>query len=132
MRKTTLILTLLLLSLMAEAQMVWFDGKNPVTYSVPKNVEPVVKIALDMWKSDMQQVTGMEPVASTKPKIKVLRRAKRQSRAVQGKGVADGFRIYIKGEQIIVEGNNGRLAAIVPMSIKLIGFVLPRSDLDAI
>ena len=108
MRKTTLILTLLQLSLMAEAQMVWFDGKNPVTYSVPKNVEPVVKMALDMWKSDMQQVTGMEPVASTKPKIKVLRRAKRQSRAVQGKGVADGFRIYIKGEQIIVEGNNGR------------------------
>lgn len=36
MRKTTLTLTLLLLSLMAEAQMVWFDGKNPITYSVPR------------------------------------------------------------------------------------------------
>ncbi len=78
MRKTTWILTLLLLSLMAEAQVVWFDGKTPVTYSVPKRVEPVVKTALEMWKSDMRQVTGMEPVASAKPRIKV----------VQGKGAA--------------------------------------------
>ena len=83
---------------MAEAQVVWFDGKAPITYSIPKKVEPVVKVALDMWKSDMQQVTGMEPVASARPRIKV----------VQGKGPADGFRIDVKGEQIIVEGNNGR------------------------
>lgn len=84
MRKTTLILALLLLSLMAKAQVVWFNGKTPITYSIPKKVEPVVKIALEMWKGDMQQVTGMEPVASTSPKIKVI----------QGKGAADGFRIY--------------------------------------
>ena len=83
---------------MAKAQVVWFDGKTPITYSTPKHVEPVVKMALDMWKDDMQQVTGMEPVASARPRIKVVR----------GKGPADGFRIYVKGEQIIVEGNNGR------------------------
>ena len=59
MRKTTIILVLFFLSLMAEAQVMWFDGKTPITYSIPKKVEPVVKIALDMWKSDMQQVTGM-------------------------------------------------------------------------
>ena len=77
---------------------VWFNGKSPITYSVPKKVEPVVKIALDMWKSDMQQVTGKVPVASSKPTIKII----------QSKGAADGFRIYVKGGQIIVEGNNGR------------------------
>lgn len=94
----------MLLSLTAQAQqkepavVVWFDGKAPISYSVPKNVEPVVKIALGMWKSDMLQVTGMEPVASSQPKIKVM----------QGKGAADGFRIYIKGDQIVVEGGNGR------------------------
>jgi hypothetical protein len=98
MRKTTLILVLLLLSLMARAQVVWFDGKTPITYHIPKNAEPVVKAALDMWKGDMQQVTGFTPVTSARPRIKVI----------QGKGVADGFRIYIKGEQIIVEGHNGR------------------------
>jgi len=77
---------------------VWFDGKTPITYHIPKNAEPVVKAALDMWKGDMQQVTGFTPVTSARPRIKVI----------QGKGVADGFRIYIKGEQIIVEGHNGR------------------------
>ena len=80
------------------AEIVWFNGQQPITYSAPKKVEPVVKIALDMWKSDMQQVTGMKPVASAKPTIKIT----------QGKGAADGFRIYTKDRQIIVEGNNGR------------------------
>lgn len=77
---------------------VWFDGKSPITYSVPKKVEPVVGIALEMWKDDMRQVTDMTPVSTAKPKIKI----------VQGKGPADGFRIYIKDSQIVVEGNNDR------------------------
>ena len=77
---------------------VWFNGKAPITYSMPMKVEPVVRIALEMWKGDMQQVTGKVPVASSKPTIKI----------VKGKGVADGFRIYVKDGQIIVEGNNGR------------------------
>jgi hypothetical protein len=81
-----------------KAELVWFNGQAPITYSVPKKVEPVVMIALEMWKSDMQQVTGKTPVASSKPTIKI----------VQGKGAADGFHIYVKGSQIVVEGNNGR------------------------
>ena len=89
---------LLLLPSVVHAEVVWFDGRNPISYSIPKKVEPVVKVALDMWKDDMRQVTGMAPVQSTKGTIKV----------VAGKGVADGFRIYVKGGQIIVEGNNGR------------------------
>ena len=83
---------------LSAADVVWFDGFHPITFSVPKKTEPVVKIALDMWKDDMRQVTGMVPVASQKATIKV----------VAGKGPADGFRIYVKGCQIIVEGNNGR------------------------
>ena len=40
----------------------------------------------------------MTPQASSKGTIKV----------VQGRGIADGFRIYVKGKQIIVEGHGGR------------------------
>ena len=98
LRKTALLLAIFMLKLGMMAQVVWFDGKNPITYSIPKNAEPVVKTALEMWKSDMQQVTGFKPVATAKPTIKV----------VEGKGAADGFHIYIKDKQIIVEGNNGR------------------------
>ena len=102
--KTSVTLVLLLLSLMTKAApVVWFDGKTPITYHVPNKVEPVVEIALDMWKDDMRQVTGFTPVATTSPA-----RARPKVQVIQGKGVADGFRIYVKGEQIIVEGNNGR------------------------
>ena len=99
MKRTALLIILYLMCHVAHAaDIVWFDGTNPITYSIPKDVEPVVKIALDMWKSDMQQVTGMTPQASSKGTIKV----------VQGRGIADGFRIYVKGKQIIVEGHGGR------------------------
>ena len=96
--KAKITILLLLIAVNTNAEVEWFDGKSPVTYSLPKKVEPVVEIALNMWKSDMQQVTGLLPVASTKPTIKI----------VQGKGTSDGFHIYVKGSQIIVEGNNGR------------------------
>ncbi len=78
---------------------VWFDGKHPITYSVPKKTEPVVKIALDMWKGDMQQVTGITPVASAKATVRLVHESSLP---------ADGFRIYAKGGQIVIEGGNGR------------------------
>ena len=106
MRKLLLIFCLFALSLtglaqvsaVTAAEVVWFDGQHPVTYSLPKRVEPVVKVALDLFKRDLQQVTGLTPVASDKAVVKVLK----------GKVAPDGFRIYVKGGQIIIEGSNGR------------------------
>ena len=106
MRKLLLIFCLFALSLtglaqvsaVTAAEVVWFDGQHPVTYSLPKRVEPVVEVALDLFKRDLQQVTGLVPVASDKPVVKVL----------QGKVAPDGFRIYVKDGQIVVEGGNGR------------------------
>ena len=87
------------LPLLAEAEdLVWFDGKSPISYSVSKRVDPVVKTALEMWKDDMRQVTGLTPKPSGKPVIKII----------QGKGTDDGFRISVRKGQILIEGNNGR------------------------
>lgn len=36
----------------------WFDGSHPVTLSLSAKVEPVVKVATDMFQSDMKEVTG--------------------------------------------------------------------------
>lgn len=83
------------------AEIVWFDGQQPITYCVPKKVEPVVKVALELWKSDMQQVTGLEPVMINASKSKIILR---QSRKLP----EDGFRISVKNGQIIIEGSNGR------------------------
>ena len=78
---------------------VWFDGQHPVTYQVVGKTDPVVKIALQMFTSDMQQVTGMEPVAAKNATIRII----------QGKGQDDGFRLSVAPEgQILVEGHNGR------------------------
>ncbi len=80
---------------------VWFDGTKPVSYQLVGKTDPVVKIALQMFCDDMEQVTGMRPVTSKKASIRI----------VQGKGSDDGFRLSIKNGQIIVEGHNGRGAA---------------------
>lgn len=42
------------------ADVVWFDGKRPVSYSLQDHVSPVVKVALDMFNDDMLAVTGMK------------------------------------------------------------------------
>ena len=100
MKRTLLLLCFVCCGIVAvlAADIVWFDGSHPVTYTVTGKVDPVVKIALDMFCSDMQQVTGMKPVASGKGVIQLI----------QKKGADDGFRIYVKGGRIVVEGNGGR------------------------
>ena len=47
------------------ADVVWFDGVKPVTYEVVGKADPVVTMALQMFSSDMQMVTGMKPVPTT-------------------------------------------------------------------
>ena len=82
-------------------EVVWFDGQHPITYQISKKVEPVVRIALEMWKDDMRQVTGVEPMAAGKTTAKVI---VRQSHAIP----ADGFRLSTHNGQIVIEGSNGR------------------------
>ena len=104
MKRTTIIFILLGLlpfGLLRAAEMTWFDGRQPITYSVPKKVEPVVKVALEMWKGDMEQVTGLEPVVAGKARARVI---VAQSQTLP----EDGFKISVKGGQIVIEGNNGR------------------------
>ena len=36
-------------SMLAE-EMVWFDGQQPITYSVPKEVEPRIRLTSD-WRT---------------------------------------------------------------------------------
>ena len=40
-------------------EVVWFDGIHPVNYSYQTDVAPVVRIATDMFVSDMKLTTGM-------------------------------------------------------------------------
>ena len=98
---TSLLITLLLLCLLpAKAEeTVWFDGTTPVTYQIVGKVDPVVKIALQMFTDDIRQVTGLAPKSSKQAQIRII----------QGKGSDDGFRLSVnKKGQIFIEGHNGR------------------------
>ena len=100
MRKIISILTIVLgMTISGQAAgVVWFDGMQPVTYSIPNKVEPVVQQAIAMFSDDMQQVTGMKALASKRATIRIIPK----------KGGDDGFRIYTKDGRIVVEGNSGR------------------------
>ena len=100
--RLTVLLSLLAACMgMAAADIVWFDGTHPITYQLVGKIDPVVKIALQMWSDDMEQVTGMRPVSSKKASIRII----------QGKSSDDGFRLSMKNGQLLVEGHNGRGAA---------------------
>ncbi len=105
--------------------LIWFDGNKAVSYSIQKNVDPVVKVAADMFAADMQAVTGKKAIATTQEKAAVIKvveldkvsAATRKALEKQGIPVAevsqkiDGFHISIKGNQIVIVGTNGRGAA---------------------
>ena len=82
----------------AKADVVWFDGTNPVSYQVVGKTDAVVTMALDMFSDDMEQVTGRRPVASRNATIRI----------VQGKGSDDGFRLSVSNGQVVIEGHNAR------------------------
>ncbi|MBQ7662219.1 MAG: glycosyl hydrolase 115 family protein [Prevotella sp.] len=94
--------TIAFLQIKASDAVVWFNGSEPVSYQVDGKVSPVVEIALQMFDSDMQQVTGFKPVKSKKGIIRII----------QGRGNDDGFKLSVnKKGQIVVEGHNARGAA---------------------
>src|SRR5574344_1406112 len=41
---------------------VWYNDKSAMTFSLFGNVSPVVRMALSMFRTDMQQVTGKNPL----------------------------------------------------------------------
>ena len=99
----------------ADDNVVWFDGQHPVTYDAPKKAAPVVGQALSMFCDDMRQVTGLTPQASKRAKIKITTR----------KGDNDGFTIYVKNGQIVVEGNNARGTAYGILELSRLAGVSP-------
>ncbi len=110
---------------LAAKDFVWFDGNKAVSYYMQKNVDPVVKVAADMFSADMQAVTGKKAMATDQEKAAVIKvveldkasASSRNALAKQGIPVAevaqkiDGFHISIKGNQIVIVGSNGRGAA---------------------
>lgn len=97
------------------SRLVWFDGKSPITYKIEGNADLVVHTALNMWKEDMRQVTGLCPVAVDKAVVKI----------VQGRASDDGFSIHLINGQIVVEGHNARGTAYGVLELSRMAGVSP-------
>ena len=110
--KTKLLILFVLLLLTTSVcanDVVWFDGYHPVTYQLQGKVDPVVKIALQMFTEDMQMVTGQKAVASNKATI-IIR---------QGKGSDDGFKICITPHEQSGRGMPSMAALITLLNVFL-------------
>ena len=100
------------------ADIAWYYGTAPVAYQVQGKYAPVVSIALEMFSSDMLQVTGQPAVASKQASIQICQLDANPSAAArlqrQGVPVAeirsqmDAFWLGYRGGKLLIVGNNGR------------------------
>ena len=108
-------------SLMAQTAdyLVWYDGKNAVTYNVLTDVDPVVKVALDMFSDDMSAVTGRKAIPTKKGALRIVeldKASKKVRKELVRKDVpvdklissCDGFHISVTDGKVLIVGKNGR------------------------
>ncbi len=107
--------------MMSMADMVWYDGSAPVTYSTDTKYDLVVGTAMDMFASDMEEVTGHTARrAKVSNSTIVLTQLDRASKSQKNKltkigvpvdevaALTDGFNITVNNGKIYVTGANGR------------------------
>lgn len=119
-------------------EVVWFDGVHPVSFSFQTDVDPVVKIAADMFVSDMKLSTGMsaEEGANGKTRIliyqmngakksvvKKLRKLGIDTDELMAK--MDAFCVAERNGKIYAIGNNGRGTAYALLELSRMAGVSP-------
>ena len=117
-RLVTLIVLTATVCCIKAADVVWYDGSQPVTYRVEGRVAPVVDIAVSMFADDMAQVTGSKAVSAKDATICIYELDKNASTfaklRMQGvpvddvAGTFDGFWLGDVDGKILVVGSNGR------------------------
>ena len=129
-KQLTTLLIALYCGIATATNIVWFDGTRPISYQVMGKTDPVVKMALQMWSDDMEQVTGMRPVSGATRLMNSEKRITDSARAAtivikQGKGSDDGFSISAQNGQILIEGHNGRGTAYGLLELSRLAGVSP-------
>lgn len=118
------------------ANVVWFDGTTQVTYSTQEKLSPVVGIALDMFASDMQAVTGLPAAARVNAPIEIYQLDLLNNKEFKqidnlrlpvGQIITkpDAFYIGVKKGKIIVMGSNARGTAYGVLELSRIAGVSP-------
>ena len=138
MRKFLISLLALCANISLAADLVWFDGIAPVSYSVPEGCDPVVGVALGMFSDDMGLVTGHKALRTTgsNARLRIVqldRASKGVKRQLAAQGVPvedlsarkDGFFINTRGGHVNLVGNNGRGTAYAILEMSRLAGVSP-------
>lgn len=116
----------------------WYNGRDAVTCHVQEKVEPVVRIALQMFSSDIKAVTGkdirtVENAAASIRIVELDKASEAMRKSLKDSGVPvdklekkiDGFHICVANGQIIVTGANGRGTAYGLLELSRLAGVSP-------
>ncbi len=119
-------------------EVVWFDGIHPVNFSYQTDVAPVVRIATDMFVSDMKLTTGMSAEQRENGKSQILiyqvNCAKKSVvKKLRNLGIdtdellakMDAFCVAERNGKIYAIGNNGRGTAYALLELSRMAGVSP-------
>lgn len=119
-------------------EVVWFDGIHPVYFSYQTDVAPVVRIATDMFVSDMKLTTGMSAEQRKNGKSQILiyqmdGAKKSVVKKLRNFGIdtdellakMDAFCVAERNGKIYVIGNNGRGTAYALLELSRMAGVSP-------
>jgi hypothetical protein len=114
----------------------WFGGNGPLTYTVSRNADPVVGVAVEMLQGDLQEVTGVRPQpAKTGATLRIVqydRERTNLSRLGIPAAIADSLR-FVKeafyvgthGRQLVVVGSDARGTAYGVLEVSRLAGVSP-------
>lgn len=142
LRSFLLIIVFVCSQIVRSNDFVWYNGKQAISYAMPQSTAPVVKIAIDMFKEDMKQVTGLLPKKSSASKaticiIQLDKADKNQQKELRGLNIPidniaakkDGFYITVAGsatgKQLFVVGSDGRGTAYGILELSRLAGVSP-------
>lgn len=113
----------------------WFNGRQPVSYSLQTTDAPVIKTAIGMFTDDLQQVTGLKPEQKTgkttsirilQYDTKLLSELKKQGVPTDSLAVKqDAFFIKAINNQILVVGSDARGTAYGILELSRLAGVSP-------
>ena len=114
----------------------WLGGNGPLTYSVSRNADPVVGVAVEMMRGDLEEVTGQCPNPVRTGAMLRIVQYDRERAKLAGLGVPaaiadslrfvkEAFYVGTHGKQVVVVGSDARGTAYGVLEISRLAGVSP-------
>ena len=116
----------------------WFGSGSPLTYTVSRNADPVVGVAVQMMQDDLQEVTGTRPQAvRADARLRIVQYDRERTHlkylgvpaavADSLRFVKEAFYVGTHGRQLVVVGSDARGTAYGVLEVSRLGAYPPGS-----